>query len=267
MSSLADVQKQIASVRSERGFTTDPVRILALLTEELGEVAAEVKKTWSDNYPDLVPEDLGNELADVLVLVSALASSFDLDLEQAVDAKFFGTDAARTWATAAPSTDQSMALHPWPADFFERKLGVNCPQCDLGRVDETEHGVRYFAGDHADAYLQRAGPALGYSVVVFRGRHVGDPQSLAADEHAGFWSDISNVATAIEDAFEPVHLNFQLLGNQDPHVHVHIVPRYDPDPAPSLPLPAAAWEASSALTSTQMDDQLELLRTSLNRSR
>ncbi len=36
----------------------DPVRLLCLLTEELGEVAAEIKKTWSDNYPDLVIDDL-----------------------------------------------------------------------------------------------------------------------------------------------------------------------------------------------------------------
>ena len=105
--------------------------------------------------------------------------------------------------------------------------------------------MRYFEGEHADGYLQKIGPSLGYSVVIFRDRHVGDPQSMTTGEHAGFWTDVSSVAKAIEAAFGPIHLNFQILGNQDPHVHVHIVPRYDPDPAPSLPLPAAAWEASS----------------------
>ena len=71
---------------------------------------------------------------------------------------------------------------------------------------------------------------------------------MTPQEQAGYWTDVSTVARAIEATFGPIHLNFQILGNRDPHVHVHIVPRYDPDPAPSLPLPAEAWVASSGLT-------------------
>lgn len=156
-----------------------------------------------------------------------------------------------------------MELHPWPADFAQKKRGENCPQCEAGRAEETEHGVRYFEGDHADGYLQRQGPTLGYSVVIFRGRHVGDPQSMTAEEHAGFWTDVSSVAKAIEAVFGPIHLNFQILGNRDPHVHVHIVPRYDPDPAPSMPLPAEAWQASSEVTATDMASHIEALRAQL----
>lgn len=82
---------------------------------------------------------------------------------------------------ARPCSDRCntrpMELHRWPAEFARKKRGENCPQCEAGRVDETEHGVRYFAGDHADGYLQRQGPTPGYSVVIFCGRHVGDPQS------------------------------------------------------------------------------------------
>ena len=78
----------------------DPVRLLCLLTEELGEVAAEIKKTWSDNYPDLVIDDLASEISDVYVGLSALASAFDIDLEDAVRSKFFGSDASRRWNTA-----------------------------------------------------------------------------------------------------------------------------------------------------------------------
>lgn len=160
-----------------------------------------------------------------------------------------------------------MELEPWPAEFAQKKSGESCPQCEVGRVAETEHGVRYFEGDHADGYLQKNGPTLGYSVVIFRDRHVDDPQSMTADEHAGFWVDVSSVAKAIEAAFGPIHLNFQILGNQDPHVHVHIVPRYDPDPAPSLPLPAAAWEASSRVSAGAMESQTRALRKHLATAR
>ena len=153
-----------------------------------------------------------------------------------------------------------MELHPWPADFREKKSGIGCPQCAQGRVGETEHGIRYFSGDISDGYLQKSGPAAGYSVVVFRGRHVGALHEMTEAEHAVFWSEVSIVATAIDRVYEPVHLNFQVLGNQDPHVHVHVIPRYDPDPAPSMPLPAEAWSASTRLDRTQLSRRVEDLR-------
>jgi diadenosine tetraphosphate (Ap4A) HIT family hydrolase len=157
-----------------------------------------------------------------------------------------------------------MELKPWPADFGLRKAGVGCAQCEQGRVDETEHGVRYFVGEVADGYLQKSGPTAGYSVVIFRGRHVGAPQEMTSDEHAAFWSEVGRVANAIEQVYRPVHLNFQILGNQDPHVHVHIVPRHDPDPAPSMPLPAEAWAMSHRLDTAEVTRQLVELRVALS---
>ncbi|MEM8621745.1 MAG: MazG nucleotide pyrophosphohydrolase domain-containing protein [Actinomycetota bacterium] len=71
-----------------------------MLVEEVGEVAAEIKKTWSANYPELHINDLEDELADSFVLLSALATAFDVDLAAAVDARFFDSDSNRVWATA-----------------------------------------------------------------------------------------------------------------------------------------------------------------------
>ena len=153
-----------------------------------------------------------------------------------------------------------MDLQPWPADFLLKKQGIGCPQCAMGRADETEHGVRYYKGAVSDGYLQRRGPSAGYSVVIFRGRHVAEPQAMTAEEHSSFWSEVSAVARAIGEVYHPIHLNFQILGNQDPHVHVHILPRFDPDPAPSLPLPAEAWEASSELSAGELIRQVTLLK-------
>jgi diadenosine tetraphosphate (Ap4A) HIT family hydrolase len=159
-----------------------------------------------------------------------------------------------------------MELHPWPAEFALKKAGIACPQCEAGRVAETEHGVRYFAGAVSDGYLQREAPTAGYSVVVFRARHAGSLHELTAEEHSAFWREVGAVASAIERVYQPVHLNFQVLGNQDPHVHVHIVPRFDPDPAPGLPLPAEAWDAAHRMSAEELDDQLASLRAALNTS-
>ena len=106
MNTLQELQRAIETTRAERGFTTDPVRLLCLLVEEVGEVAAEVKKTWSDNYPDPSDEDLADELADVFVVLSALASAFDVDLHDAVQSKFFDSDSRRVWATSTRQDPQ-----------------------------------------------------------------------------------------------------------------------------------------------------------------
>ncbi len=100
MSDLAELQRLIVQTRASRGFTTEPVQILTLLVEEVGEIASELKKTWSPNYSELVLSELGDEIADALVLLSALASSFDIDLEVAVTRKFIEADSHRPWKTA-----------------------------------------------------------------------------------------------------------------------------------------------------------------------
>ena len=100
MPELTELQSLIVKVRSERGFTTDPVRIYALLNEEVGEIGGELKKTWSPNYDGFDPSKLADELADAMVLLCALASEFDVELESAVRAKFIDKDSQRHWASA-----------------------------------------------------------------------------------------------------------------------------------------------------------------------
>ena len=57
--------------------------------------------------------------------------------------------------------------------------------------------------------------------------------------------------------------NFQILGNRDPQVHVHIVARFDPDPSPSMPLPESAWVHSTTLSAEELVDQIGALRTAI----
>ena len=102
MSGLADLQKAISETRAERGFVTDPVKIHLLLTEEVGEIASELKKLWSINYGDFNCHQLQEEIADAFVLLAALATQFDINIEGAVVDKFFRKDRAREWKSAVP---------------------------------------------------------------------------------------------------------------------------------------------------------------------
>lgn len=98
---MSDLQARIVETRASRGFTADPVHLVVLLSEEVGEIAREVKKVWSSNYDGFETERLAPELADAFVLISALASESGIDLESAVEQKFFGDDAKRVWRSAA----------------------------------------------------------------------------------------------------------------------------------------------------------------------
>ena len=100
MSELADLQKTISRARAERGFVTDPVKIHVLLSEESGEIASEIKRLWSKNYGDFNRDHLQEEIADVFVLLAALATQFDIDIEEAVVEKFFQKDSTRDWKSA-----------------------------------------------------------------------------------------------------------------------------------------------------------------------
>ncbi len=156
-------------------------------------------------------------------------------------------------------------VRTWPGDWAERQAGRDCAKCAEGRVEEDPWGVRFFAGDWADAYLQRQPPQAGTTVVVFRGsRHVADPADFTDEELAGYWSDVRTVAKAILGVYEPCQLNYMTFGNAVPHVHTHIVPRYPDDPAPCRPLPDHVFAGPLELSPDDLATQLALLRQHLS---
>lgn len=106
-----------------------------------------------------------------------------------------------------------------------------------GRPEEDEHGVRIFAGEVSDAYLRRAGIQRGYTIVIWRGRHVAEPTELSEGEASTYWLELLRVGRALETHLEPVKLNYDLLGNSLPHLHTHVIPRYADDPRPGWPFP------------------------------
>ena len=109
--------------------------------------------------------------------------------------------------------------------------------CEQGRPEGTEHGARIFAGEVSDAYLQRVDIQRGYTVAIWRGRHVAEPTELEPEEAAAYWLEVLRVGRALEECLQPVKLNYDLLGNSLPHLHTHVVPRYADDPRPGWPFP------------------------------
>ena len=127
-------------------------------------------------------------------------------------------------------------MKQWPADWDERKRGKGCPMCAEGRPNDNGFGLRVFTGTTCDAYLQRkdVGQA-GYTIAIWRGRHVADPTELKDEEATTYFAEVLRVARAIERHYRPIKMNLEMLGNLLPHLHTHIVPRYLDDGSPGLP--------------------------------
>ena len=87
----------------------------------------------------------------------------------------------------------------WPADWNERVRGKDCAMCADGRAEVAHGSSRIFEGRVSDAYLTRIDVGQpGYSVVIWRGRHVSDPTELSKDEASAYFDEVLRVGRAIE---------------------------------------------------------------------
>jgi diadenosine tetraphosphate (Ap4A) HIT family hydrolase len=75
----------------------------------------------------------------------------------------------------------------------------------------------------------------GYVLLVLR-RHAAELYELSAPERRTLIEEVTRVAQALARVFRPVKMNYELLGNQVPHIHWHLVPRLASDPEPGAPI-------------------------------
>jgi diadenosine tetraphosphate (Ap4A) HIT family hydrolase len=153
-----------------------------------------------------------------------------------------------------------MATNGWPTDWDERIAGRDCPLCTTGPPSDTDHALHVTELEFVDVRLERRSRLPGYCVVVWRHGHVVEPTDLDPDLAAGYWRDVLAVARAVQSRFEPVKLNFLTLGNLVPHLHTHVVPRHEVDPAPGGFLPWDDLFADEPTPAAELDRQAEDLR-------
>ena len=81
--------------------------------------------------------------------------------------------------------------------------------------------------------------------------HVGEMTDLAADERAEIMNAVYRVEAAMRQVFQPAKINLASLGNVVPHLHWHVIARFDND----ANFPAPIWApAQRKATMTVADD-------------
>jgi NTP pyrophosphatase (non-canonical NTP hydrolase) len=96
---LGDLQRYVAEVCQERGWTKDaPAEKFVLFIEEVGELAKAMRKSAGLYVEQAKPRamSLEEEFADVLSYLLDLANGFNVDLEHAFRAKE-QVNQSRTW--------------------------------------------------------------------------------------------------------------------------------------------------------------------------
>ncbi len=68
----------------------------------------------------------------------------------------------------------------------------------------------------------------GYTLFLCK-EHVSELHFLPKEFRLKYLAEMSVVAEAVYQAFQPDKLNYELLGNGDSHVHWHLFPRRDGD--------------------------------------
>ncbi|MCW5657086.1 MAG: HIT family protein [Burkholderiaceae bacterium] len=88
----------------------------------------------------------------------------------------------------------------------------------------------------------------GRCVLTLR-EHATELFEASAAARGAFTEDMSRAARAIKLAVGAFKMNYEILGNADPHVHCHLIPRQHDEPNPRVP----AW--SHPQPQTELDEQ------------
>ena len=148
----------------------------------------------------------------------------------------------------------------WPRNWDELTRGIGCEMCEGGRPEANAYGVRIRAGRYTDAYLQRADVQRGYTLVIWRGRHVNEPTELDETQAAGYWAEVLTTARALISLYTPLKMNYETLGNSVPHLHTHLVPRFTEDPRPGEPFPLTARQPDAKVPEARLWRDVTILR-------
>lgn len=120
---------------------------------------------------------------------------------------------------------------------------LECPFCrKLANLEALAPEDVVWQFPHSVAFLGLWQYYQGYCTLVTR-RHATELSQLSEDERRGYLEEMCLLARAIEECFRPHKLNYELLGNQVPHLHWHLFPRYADDPDASSPVWVAVGRA------------------------
>ena len=116
----------------------------------------------------------------------------------------------------------------------------NCILC--GDLKPTE-GELVWRGDDCRVILVDDGDLPGFCRVIWN-RHQADMTDLTYGEREHLMSLVFVVEEAVRHVMKPAKVNLAALGNMVPHIHWHVIPRFQDDAF----FPGSIWSARTQET-------------------
>ncbi len=104
-------------------------------------------------------------------------------------------------------------------------MDANCPLC----LKLTQNADVVWRFGQSIAYLGPWQYYAGYCVLVHRS-HTRELFDLAPEARRFYLDEMTLLAQAIHSVFQPGKMNYEMLGNQVPHMHWHLFSRSPDDP-------------------------------------
>jgi diadenosine tetraphosphate (Ap4A) HIT family hydrolase len=111
-----------------------------------------------------------------------------------------------------------------------------CLICE--RIGQIQKGTNpYFVKELESGYVVIGDHQFfrGYTLFLSK-KHCSELHELDYRDRKKFLEEMSLVAQTVHQTFKPDKLNYELLGNQHPHLHWHLIPRHSDDPSPNKPI-------------------------------
>jgi len=117
----------------------------------------------------------------------------------------------------------------------------NCVLC--ADILKPEEGELVWRGDDCRIVLVNDPDLPGFCRIIWN-HHVGEMSELTFGEREVLMSLVFVVEDAIRHVMQPSKVNLASLGNQVPHLHWHIIPRYTDDAF----FPGSVWSTRTQQT-------------------
>lgn len=92
---------------------------------------------------------------------------------------------------------------------------------------------------------------VGFCRVILN-KHIKEMTDLSEDERLGIMQITFTVEQVLRDVLKPTKINLASLGNKTPHIHWHVIPRFEND----VNFPEAIWSAAVRQTNKPTVDGL-----------
>jgi diadenosine tetraphosphate (Ap4A) HIT family hydrolase len=112
-------------------------------------------------------------------------------------------------------------------------MNTNCPLCT------ADGGELIWKNDELRVILANEPEYPGFCRVIWNS-HISEMTSLAITSRSGLMQVVMKVEQAIIEVMQPDKVNLAALGNMVPHLHWHVIPRYQQD----ITFPGSVWSTS-----------------------